>query len=196
MAPKWAWSSNGRNRCSCWCSRSYERATQCVGVRSDQDNFLFQLGWFPVEYFQCLDCSSSSHWYDESRVVYCPQLPPAQTKPTVVQGTPSNWTLAVSISDGATFTVQTILTVTSDGNLYTDSIGNRFILPIAASGSRTYYSLAGGVASVTGMSAIRGLLPIGNVTTSSNNLGVTTSTRTESIPSLLRIWTRLVSRSL
>ena len=100
-----------------------------------------------------------------------PQLPPAQTKPTVVQGTPSNWTLAVSISDGATFTVQTILTVTSDGNLYTDSIGNRFILPIAASGSRTYYSLAGGVASVTGMSAIRGLLPIGNVTTSSNNLG-------------------------
>ena len=51
----------------------------------------------------------------------------------------ARYTVAYSISDGVTFTVQAVVTVTSDGQSYNDVLGNRYLLAVQANGTRTYY---------------------------------------------------------
>ena len=83
-----------------------------------------------------------------------------------LQGVP--YTFGYSLSDGATFTVQAVVTITTDGRVYQDAIGNRYVLAVQANGTRTYYDWT--VASTsssapTATTVITGLVPVGNATT-------------------------------
>ena len=78
------------------------------------------------------------------------------------------YSYAYSISDGSTFTVQTVVTLTTDGNVYQDAIGNRYVLAVAANGTRTYYDWTQAVttsSAPTATSTITGVVPVSNATT-------------------------------
>ena len=100
-----------------------------------------------------------------------PKLPAATTAPSLSQGTAYTYSVSYSLSDGATFTVQTNLTLKSDGNVYRDPLGNYYLLPVSATGTRSYYTLSSGTASLAQMVSIGGIAAVGSVKINSNSLG-------------------------
>ena len=109
---------------------------------------------------------------NSSMAACLPKLP-TLTRPTFVDSvTPTQYTFAYSVSDGATFTVQTQVSITTDGRAYVDTLGNRYVLATAATGTRTYYTY--GVASLTAQSvqtaSITGLAPVGSIIIHNNVL--------------------------
>ena len=100
-----------------------------------------------------------------------PKLPAAIAAPSLSQGTAYTYSVAYSLSDGATFTVQTNVTIKSDGNVYKDPLGNYYLLPVSASGTRSYYTLSSGMATLAQTVSIGGIAAVGSVKINTNTLG-------------------------